>query len=92
MCRCARNLIKEMLDIMIYLHDDIGIVHRDLKPENFLMQSERDDHGIKLVDFGFACRIRDLEENKKSLGTPVYVAPEILRGDSYASGDTIQVK
>jgi serine/threonine protein kinase len=41
---------------------------------------------VKLVDFGFASRLCDLSENEVSLGTPVYVAPEILHGVPYGAG------
>jgi calcium-dependent protein kinase len=35
----ARDLIKEALSILCYLHGDARVVHRDLKPENFIMTS-----------------------------------------------------
>lgn len=41
---------------------------------------------MKLVDFGFASRVQDLKENEVSMGTPVYVAPEVIRGDPYGTG------
>jgi serine/threonine protein kinase len=38
---------------------------------------------VKLADFGFAKRVSELEAREISLGTPAYVAPEIIRGDPY---------
>jgi serine/threonine protein kinase len=61
-------------------------VHRDLKPENLLLTNRSDDANIKIADFGFAA---DLALHPKglteSLGTPGYVAPEILREVPYGT-------
>ncbi|KAJ5075135.1 serine/threonine-protein kinase [Anaeramoeba ignava] len=70
-----------------------GIVHRDLKPENILLQSNDDStfgYRIKLADFGFAREIPkdDYGESIKMnsfIGTPLYVAPEILLNKPYTS-------
>jgi len=52
-----------------------GLIHGDIKPANILM----DRQGVaKLVDFGIARRVDD-EEGHGFLGTPYYVAPEIVR-------------
>jgi serine/threonine protein kinase len=57
---------------------------RDLKPENLLLESEKDDAPIKLIDFGCA---RVVEGNDRVLtdvaGTLNYIAPEILLGIPY---------
>lgn len=81
----ARDLVKMLLETMAYLHHGKGIVHRDLKPENILMSSKADDADIKLADFGFAKRVRELSSKETPCGTPGYVAPEIIRGDRYGS-------
>jgi serine/threonine protein kinase len=60
-----------------------GIVHRDLKPENLLLCSDDNDAELKVCDFGLAKRISDLSDSEPTLGTPAYIAPEILRGDKY---------
>lgn len=78
----ARDLTKILLETMAYMHDK-GIVHRDLKPENLLLCTEFDDSSIKVADFGFAKRVKDLSAKESACGTPGYVAPEILRGDKY---------
>ena len=58
-----------------------GIVHRDLKPANVLVDLVRGQ--LKLVDFGIA-RHEDaqLTRTGMTLGTPSYMAPELLAGDS----------
>jgi calcium-dependent protein kinase len=61
-----------------------GICHRDIKPENFMFKNPKDDNTLKLLDFGFAKRF--FGRNGKSrlyklVGTPAFVAPEVLSGD-----------
>ncbi len=58
-----------------------GVVHRDLKPANVLVDLASDI--VKLADFGIA-RIDDgiASGTGMTLGTPAYMAPELLRGDS----------
>jgi len=63
----------------------VNIVHRDLKPEN-LFVARRDDGTtcLKVLDFGVAKVVADAgtqPATTKVLGTPVYMAPEQVRGD-----------
>jgi serine/threonine protein kinase len=57
------------------------IIHRDLKPDNMLLTN---DWVLKLTDFGEA---RAVEANSRaamtSVGTPIYMSPETMRGDHY---------
>jgi serine/threonine protein kinase len=64
------------------MHDK-DLVHRDLKPENLLLSSKAADATVKVADFGFATECKDDEELFETLGTPPYMAPElvILRND-----------
>ena len=60
-----------------------GVVHRDLKPGNLFITT-RDDGSpcVKILDFGIAKVVAQNEAQKtKSLGTPLYMAPEQIRGD-----------
>lgn len=77
----ARKVIQILLDVMMHLHDK-NIAHRDLKPENLLLKSMKDDHSLKVADFGFAARTRGRSLSTQC-GTPNYVAPEIIRSEKY---------
>ena len=69
-----------MIQGVNYLHQQ-GLVHRDLKPENILLD---DNFNVKLIDFGFASNITGWEGtgfNTTKVGSPMYMAPEILYND-----------
>lgn len=57
-----------------------NIMHRDLKPSNIMLHNGT----IRLGDFGFCKSLesqRDLAQTM--LGSPIYMAPEVLRGEIY---------
>eukprot|EP00538_Stauroneis_constricta_P000562 CAMPEP_0119570136 /NCGR_PEP_ID=MMETSP1352-20130426/43459_1 /TAXON_ID=265584 /ORGANISM="Stauroneis constricta, Strain CCMP1120" /LENGTH=556 /DNA_ID=CAMNT_0007619801 /DNA_START=741 /DNA_END=2411 /DNA_ORIENTATION=+ len=86
--RDAACLVRDIMDAIAYCHDVKGIVHRDLKPENFLFLTEADDSPIKIIDFGLS-RHNDTNQGimKTKVGTPYYVAPEVLRREYTKSCD-----
>lgn len=52
---------------------------RDLKPENILLQNQDPDSlDVKITDFGFACHFDPKKGVKDVLGSPLYMAPEII--------------
>ncbi len=65
----------------------MGFVHRDIKPANlFLASLGGVEDVVKVLDFGIAKVSRDLEDTRLTrddavAGTPLYVAPEAIRGD-----------
>ena len=61
-----------------------SIIHRDIKPENILLErSDENNLSIKITDFGFACFYDPHEGLKEVLGSPLYMAPEIVREETY---------
>ncbi|KAL7578727.1 hypothetical protein ACA910_015961 [Epithemia clementina (nom. ined.)] len=84
----AAALVRDILDAIAYCHDEKQIVHRDLKPENFLFLTEAEDAPIKIIDFGLS-RHDDaaLGIMQTKVGTPYYVAPEVLRREYTKSCD-----
>jgi calcium-dependent protein kinase len=62
-----------------------NIVHRDIKPENILMESKDPSNlSLKITDFGFA-KCYDPNEGglTETLGSPLYMAPEIIKKLKY---------
>ena len=64
------------------------IIHRDLKPENVLIVPEEGDASsnypnVKITDFGFAQFYQDESELNQAIGTPLYIAPEIIKKEPY---------
>lgn len=66
-----------MLSCINYCHQ-ANIVHRDLKPENILLEANKEFDQIKIIDFGTSL-VYSAERNlEEKLGTPYYIAPEVL--------------
>lgn len=63
-----------------YLHKH-KFIYRDIKPENIMI---KDNGYVKLIDFGTAKKITDSDYTSTILGTPHYMAPEIIIGKGYS--------
>jgi calcium-dependent protein kinase len=73
----AAEIIKQILMAVVYCHGQ-SIVHRDLKPENLLFVSPDENSKIKIIDFGTSRKFDPKKRMTKRLGTPYYIAPEVL--------------
>ena len=61
-----------------------SLVHRDLKPANLLLHKTR----LKIADFGFSKLVdheMEAQQILSQVGSPLYMSPQILRGESYSS-------
>ncbi len=74
----TESLFDQIGSALRYIHS-LGIVHRDVKPDNILI----DDEGhFRLTDFGLAHLVdgNHMTQQGASLGTPAYMAPELIEG------------
>ena len=76
------RLVTQVARAVHHAHER-GLVHRDLKPANILLSVEGDQLQVKVIDFGVAHAAfepTDPDQNAGALvGTPDYLAPELLR-------------
>ncbi|CAN0892859.1 Phosphoenolpyruvate carboxylase kinase 1 [Linum grandiflorum] len=77
-------IMRQLLDAVAHCHR-FGVVHRDIKPDNVLFDSRG---RVKLADFGSADWVGP-DNLTGVVGTPYYVAPEVLLGRDY--GEKVDV-
>ncbi|KAI3704894.1 hypothetical protein L1987_75123 [Smallanthus sonchifolius] len=82
----ARVLFRDLIKVVRFCHDK-GVVHRDLKPENILLATKASSSQIKLADFGLATYINPGQRLHGTVGSPFYIAPEVLAGGYNQSAD-----
>ena len=75
--KVVATIMKDIISAVYYLHNmNPPIIHRDIKPENILLN---DGLVAKLTDFGWSNYIFNGIKRTTLCGTPVYMAPEIIR-------------
>jgi len=77
--RVVCKLIYKITHAISYCHGN-NICHRDLKPENIIFESDDISSEVKIIDFGLSSKYKESESLKTLLGTPYYIAPEVLKG------------
>jgi len=80
------KILKMILLPLNYMHHTKKITHRDIKMENILCMPngpKRTDFVVKLTDFGFAAYFKPGEMMDLALGSPMYMAPELMAMKDY---------
>jgi serine/threonine protein kinase len=78
--RCVAYVTRALLEGLAFLHDQKRL-HRDIKSDNVLVDF---DGRVKIADFGFAVGLSaELAKRKSVVGTPFWMAPELIRGQEY---------
>jgi len=73
---------RETLRSLAYIHS-LHRIHRDIKSDNILLSS---DGHIKLADFGYAAQLTQKQIKRNTVvGTPYWMAPELIRGHDYGT-------
>mmetsp|Transcript_58038 Transcript_58038/g.142356 ORF Transcript_58038/g.142356 Transcript_58038/m.142356 type:complete len:369 (+) Transcript_58038:1-1107(+) len=74
------GFMKASLEAVGYLHN-MGRIHRDIKSDNILINTKG---AVKIADFGFCVQLTQERDVRHSMvGTPYWMAPELVRGQSY---------
>ncbi|XP_074108796.1 uncharacterized protein LOC141533685 [Cotesia typhae] len=71
------RLLHQILEGIAFLHS-LNVAHLDIKPQNLVLTGEFPDCDVKLCDFGISRYISQGADIREILGTPDYVAPEVL--------------
>ncbi|CAN1772516.1 Calcium-dependent protein kinase 1 [Linum perenne] len=76
--RKAAQITRTIFGVIENCHS-LGVMHRDLKPENFLFVDENEESHLKAIDFGLSVFFKPGQNFNDVVGSPYYVAPEVLK-------------
>ncbi|CAN1266022.1 Calcium-dependent protein kinase 30, partial [Linum perenne] len=76
--RAAATVARTIAEVVRMCHDN-GVIHRDLKPENFLFANKKENSPLKAIDFGLSVFFKPGEKFTEIVGSPYYMAPEVLK-------------
>lgn len=76
--RAAAKIARTIMEVVQACHKG-GVIHRDLKPENFLFANKKENAPLKAIDFGLSVTFTPGERFSEIVGSPYYMAPEVLR-------------
>ncbi|OVA02704.1 Protein kinase domain [Macleaya cordata] len=76
--RAAAAVTRTIMDVVQLCHQH-GVIHRDLKPENFLFANKKETSPLKAIDFGLSIFFKPGERFSEIVGSPYYMAPEVLK-------------
>ncbi|XP_042411463.1 calcium-dependent protein kinase 16-like [Zingiber officinale] len=76
--RAAAVVMRTIVEVVQLCHKH-GVIHRDLKPENFLFANKKENSPLKAIDFGLSIFFKTGENFSEIVGSPYYMAPEVLK-------------
>ncbi|KAK8598124.1 hypothetical protein V6N13_095514 [Hibiscus sabdariffa] len=76
--RAAARVMRTIVEVVQMCHEH-GVMHRDLKPENFLFANKTETSPLKAIDFGLSLLFKPGERFSEDVGSPYYMAPEVLK-------------
>ncbi|CAN0899297.1 Calcium-dependent protein kinase 20 [Linum grandiflorum] len=76
--RAAAIVTKTIVEVVQICHKH-GVMHRDLKPENFLFANKKETSPLMAIDFGLSVFFKSGERFTEIVGSPYYMAPEVLK-------------
>ena len=75
----AAKYMKDIMSAVSYCHSH-NIVHRDLKPQNLMLTSSDSSGFVKVIDFGLSGFSATGKKMTSTVGTPLFMCPEMFKG------------
>ena len=78
----SKSIIKQILSAIAHCHSH-KYAHRDIKLDNIMFVNQNQDSQIKLIDFGFATKIKQCHFFQEIMGSPIYMSPQMLSNHNF---------